>query len=207
MPDILGWLRKIVSGFSKLPGIEEESYPRDAQGRPDLGRFTRPAAHYIGYIEEYLTSLTPSGPAELDLQRYAYRKGVIGQWGIIARGPSEGLPYVLRLLKHPVPEGRSAAAGILDAWAVDASLVPQLVASLETETDIEALSTVAGTLGRLKAAEALPRLAALLRSPSSTEGDLLWSVIEAVSAIVGKRFVSAAEPQQAADRWLREHGY
>lgn len=195
-------LRAFLAGPPKL---EEESYPRDALGRPDLQRFTKPISHYTGYLDEYLEALVSAvDPAH---QSFAYRKGVLGQWGLIAKGPTEGLPYVLRLMRHSVPEGRSAAAGILDAWSTDRSLIPHLIDALAREQDTETLSTLIGTLGRLKVATALPRLAALLRSPDSDHGDLSWSVIEAVSAIAGVRFTAKADPRGSTDEWLRQHGY
>jgi hypothetical protein len=168
-------------------------------------KLTKPVAHYAGYIDDYLDALV--SVADSAKQSFAYRKGVVGQWGVIARGPAQGLPYVLRLLRNPLPEGRSAAAGILDAWSDDPALAPHLIEALATEPDIETLSTLMGTLGRLKVSAALPRLAELLRSPNSDRGDLSWSVIEALSAIVGERFISAADPKGAADIWLLEHGY
>ena len=70
--------------------------------------------------------------------------------------------------------------------------------------DIETLSTLAAALGRMKARAALPRLAALLRAPNSDEGDLSWSVIEAVGEIAGRDFRSAPDPKRATDHWLRE---
>ncbi|MEX2285145.1 MAG: HEAT repeat domain-containing protein [Gemmatimonadota bacterium] len=207
MHRILRMLRDFLFGRPKLPALEEETYPRDAAGRPDLKRFTRPLAHYTGYIDEYLVSLGTSGPTDPAWQSFAYRKSVLGQWGIIARGPSQALPYVLRLLTNPIPEGRSAAAGILDAWAADITLVPRLIGALENEDDIETLSILAGTLGRLGARAALPRLAELLRSPNSDHGDLSGSMIEAVSAIAREDFTADADPKRAADQWLREQGY
>ena len=128
------------------------------------------------------------------------------QWGMIAKGPSEALPYVLGLLERPLPEARSAAAGIIGEWKMDPTFIPHLVSALEREDDIETLSTLADVLGRLKARAALPRLAGLLRAPNSDEGDLSWSVIEAVSAIAGRDFMSTADPKRATDNWLAEQG-
>ena len=188
------------------PVLEEESYPRDSMGRPELKRFTKPLSHYIGYMEDYHQALGPAGPTDPAWQSFAYRKGVLAQWGMIAKGPSEALPYVLGLLESPLPEARSAAAGIIGEWRKDDSFIPHLVSALEKEDDIETLSTLAGALGRLKARAALPRLAALLRAPNSDEGDLSWSVIEAVSAIAGRDFMSTADPKRATDNWLAEQG-
>lgn len=199
-------VRDILNDPRQPPALEEELYPRDAMGRPDLQRFTKPLSHYISYMEDYHKALGATGPADAAWQSFAYRKGVLAQWGIIAKGPSEALPYVLGLLESPLPEGRSAAAGILGEWQKDPTFIPHLVSALERDDDIETLSTLAGTLGRLKARAALPRLAALLRAPNSDEGDLSWSVMEAVSAIAGKDFISTPDPKQATDDWLREQG-
>ena len=199
-------VRNIFIDPRDAPALEEESYPRDSMGRPDLRRFTKPLSHYIGYMEDYHKSLEASGPTDSAWQSHAYRKGVLAQWGFIAKGPSEALPYVVDLLEHPLPEARSAAAGILGEWKTDPAFIPHLVSALEKEDDIETLSTLAGALGRLKARAALPRLAALLRAPNADEGDLSWSVIEAVSAIAGRDFMSTADPKAATENWLGEQG-
>ena len=126
-------VRDIFTGPPKPPALEEESYPRDKMGRPDLRRFTKPLSHYVSYMEDYHKSLGPTGPGDPVWQSFAYRKGVLAQWGIIAKGPSEALPYVVGLLENPLPEARSAAAGILGEWKTAASFIPDLVSALERE--------------------------------------------------------------------------
>jgi hypothetical protein len=174
-------LRDILLGSAASSQLEEESYPRGRLGRPDLSHFTKPLEHYTRHIDDYLMSLGPTGPRDAPAQSLAYRKGVIGQWGVIARAPAQALPYVLQLLRKPVAEGRRAAAGILDDWATDATFVPQLLSAADSEQDIETLSVLVGTVGRLRARAALPLLASLLRSPDRVDGDLGWSVIDAIA--------------------------
>src|SRR5262245_4052692 len=120
MGNILRWLRSILIGAEQPPDLEEAHYPRDASGAPDLTCFTRSVEHYARYIGDYLESLESARdepPRAREWQVYEYQKYVLGQWGLIARGPSEALATVLRLLRHRIPEGRQAASGVLGAWA------------------------------------------------------------------------------------------
>ncbi len=220
MRDALRWLRRILFGDPSPQPLEEERYPRDAKGRPDLTRFTRSAAHYAGYIDDYLTSLdsraasqSRAQPATPEWQAYAYRKGVLGQWGLIARGPVDALPVVLQLLRDPLPEGRQAGAGVLDAWSRESRdfATPALTAAereLEgPDTDIETLGILLGLLGRARSEAALPLLARVLRAPESSTGDLDWSAVEALEDFAGQPFTRDPDPKQAAERWLRERGF
>jgi hypothetical protein len=218
MRGILSWLRYIVLGAEKPQALEEESYPRDAAGQPDLTRFTRPVAHYAGYIEDYLVSLetpaVPRGgpPPSSEWRSYAYRRSVLGQWGLIARGPAEALPTVLGLLRHPLAEGRQAGAGVLEHWARENRDFETPVASLaqreldRPDTDVETLGVLLGVLGRTRSEAALPLLARVLRAPESSVGDLDWSAIEALQDVTGERFVDEPNPREAAERWLRARG-
>ena len=137
---------------------------------------------------------------------------MLGQWGLIARGPSEALPTVLRLLQHRLPEGRQAAAGVLGAWAGRGTALGEAVlAAAEKElagpdTDIETLSTLIGILGREQSEAALPLLARVLRDPNSKNGDVDWCAIEAIGDIAGQKFVNEPQPKQAAARWLEQRG-
>lgn len=161
------WLRAILFGPPELPELEEISYPRDPAGRPDLRCFSKPVQHYIDYVEDYLASLSPDAfSSESErwrknqvnaLRAHAYQKGVLGEWGLIARGPDEAFPFVLALLSHALPEGRRAAAGVLDAWAAsgDARFSSAVLGAAYREAsahepDPELLSVLMETLGRLR---------------------------------------------------------
>jgi hypothetical protein len=219
MSRLLDWLRELLLGPPQPPGLEEERYPRDTMGRPDLSRFVHPASHYAGYVDEYLATLRPAAsrgkgndPAG---RSYAYRKGVLGQWGLIARGPSESLLFVVRLLNDALPEARQTAAGVLDWWignGADGEIEAHALAAAEREAaqrepDIEALSGLIGILGRMRSQQALPILARVLRTPSASTGDLDWSAADAVAAIAGEAFDRATDRRVAADRWLRARGF
>jgi hypothetical protein len=187
--------------------LEEEGYPLDAMRRPDLSRFTKPLAHYTAYFDEYLVSLGPQGPASSTARDLAYRKSVFAQWGLIAKGPRDALPYVKRLIGHVEPEARSAAAAVLEAWIErDSSFVPELLAAAEVETDPETLSTLLSALARARAWSALPLLGRILRDPASRNGDVHWSVVEALSDFAAQRFELSDEGLRAADAWLRQQG-
>jgi hypothetical protein len=219
MNNVLRWLRYTFIGAEKPPNLEEAHYPRDGEGAPDLTRFVRPVEHYARYIDEYLESLdsprvAPRGapPLASEGQGYDYQKYVLGQWGLIARGPSEALPTVLRLLQHRIPEGRQAAAGVLGAWADRGTAIEEvMLASAERElagpaADIETLSTLIGILGRARSEASLPLLARVLRDPNSSNGDVDWCAIEAIGEIAGRKFVEGPDAKQAAERWLQQRG-
>jgi hypothetical protein len=204
---VLRWLLDLVIGGRDSHTLEEETYPRDAMGRPELSRFTKPVSHYATYFDEYLTSLGPNGPASSDARALAYRKGVLAQWGLIAKGPREALPYVRQLLAHTEPEARSAAAGVMEAWAGhDSPFVSDLLAAADVETDAEAFATLISALARARTRRALPLLARILRDPRSRNGDVHWAVVEALGEIAGQRFEISEEGLRAADVWLRDQG-
>ena len=219
MPDALRWLREILLGPEKPPRLEEERFPVDAKGRPDLTRFTKPVDHYAGYIEDYLASLdtrgnsrNPTQPSTSEWQVYSYRKGVFGQWGLIARGPAQALPVVLELLQHRVAEGRQAGAGVLSAWKPEsADLQEAALAAAERElsgpdTDIETLGVLMDILARARSEAALPLIARVLRDAKSSEGDLDWSAMEALEVFAAQKFTREPDPKLAADHWLKAQG-
>jgi len=196
MDNVLRWLRHIFIGAEKPP-----------------------ADHYARYIDDYLKSLESprtaargEPPLAPERQVYEYQKYVLGQWGLIARGPADALPTVLRLLQHRLPEGRQAASGVLSAWTEGGTqLEAPVLAAVERElagakTDIETLSSLIGILGRVRAEAALPLLARVLRDPNSKNGDVDWCAIEAIGDITRQKFVKDPEPKQAAERWLQQRG-
>ncbi|MGH7468905.1 MAG: hypothetical protein ACRENP_13185 [Longimicrobiales bacterium] len=219
MDTVLRWLKLIFLGPEKPPRLEEERFPLDARGRPDLARFTRSVDHYAGYIEDYLAALdsrgnsrNPAQPHTSEWQAWSYRKGVFGQWGLIARGPADALPVVLQLLRHPVAEGRQAGAGVLSAWPPgsgefeSAALAAAEREEASPDTDIETLGVLLDMLARARSDAALPLMARVLRDPKSSTGDLDWSAIEALEVFAGQRFTKEPEPKQAAEQWLQERG-
>jgi hypothetical protein len=212
---VLRWVLGLF-GPPKPPTLEEERFPSDRNGRPDLSRFTKPLSHYIAYLDAYHASLrgdlTPE-QSSFAWQTHAYRKGVLGQWGIIARGPAEALAYVLDLLSHPLAEGRQAGAGVLDAWAdtTSSALAVHALAAAEREAampspDGETLSTLLNLLGRLGARDALPLIARVLRAPGSRSGDVDYAAAETIALFAGDAFDQSVDSRQAAERWLREQG-
>lgn len=215
---VLLWLRELLVGSPEPPVLEEERFPRDSMGRPDTSRFVHPASHYASYIEAYLATLRPAtGRQERRgsvWQSYAYRKGVIGEWGLIAHGPSEALPFVVRLLTDPLPEARQKATGVLEAWmgaGRDAEIEAHALAAAEREAgkeepDIETLGGLLGILGRLRSQQALPLMARVLRMPGASTGDLDWATADAVAAVGGESFDHAGDRRAAAERWLRKRG-
>ena len=209
MGDVLDKVFKFVFGdaYETREPLEEDAYPRDAKGGIDLSHFTKPLAHYVAYFDDYLVSLGPQGTRSKPAQELAYRKSVYAQWGLIAKGPQEALPYVLQLLAHAEPEARAAAAGVLEAWSDGSSaLGPTLIAAAEKETDPETLSTLIAAIARTRTESALPLFGRILRDPASRNGDVHWAVVEAAGTIAGRRFELSDEGLRAADAWLRDQG-
>lgn len=215
----LRWLKLVLLGGEKPPALPEDRYPQVARGVPDLSYFKHPVAYYEAYADEYLASLDPktAEPPRPDRkyaewQGYWYRKYVLAQWGLIARGPAEALPTVLRYLKHRIPEGRQLASGVLGDWArkkIDVT-APALAAAEQefasAEPDIETLGTLLTLLGESRAESALPLMARVLRDPRSKNGDLDWNAMEAIGEVARKKFVKEPDPMRAADEWLRARG-
>jgi len=219
----LRWLQTLVFGPPGPPMLEEQRFPHDARGAPDLSYFTRPVTQYVAYIDEYLAALEPKAsgvviPPEQrtgEWQAHRYRKGVIGSWGLIARGPGEALPYVLSLLDHAIPEAREMGAGVLDAWVTSDQRVDvscHVLAAAEREASApdgvrpEPLGMLLLLLARLKVSEALPLMARVLRAPESRNGDVDWLAAEAIMKFSGERVARKAELRDAANRWLQARG-
>jgi len=219
MSGALHWLRELLFGPPGPPALEEERFPRDSMGRTDLTRFVHPASHYAAYVDDYLASLRPSNGREerpgSAWQSYAYRKGVIGEWGLIARGASESLPFVVRLLNDPLPEARQTASGVLQAWlgaGDDAAIEAHALAAAareisQDEPDVEAVSGLVEVLGRLRSQQALPLLARVLRMPGASRGDIDWTTADAVASIAGESFDDGGDRREAAELWLRARGF
>ena len=209
MGDVLDKVFKFLFGnaYQTRERLEEDAYPRDAKGRIDLSRFTKPLAHYVAYFDAYLVSFGPQGNRSREAQELAYRKNVYAQWGLIAKGPQEALPYVMQLLAHSESEARAAAAGVLDAWVEgNPTLAPSLLAAAETEKDPETLSILISAIARTRTKSALPLLGRILRDPASRNGDVHWAVVEAVAKFARRRFELSEDGLRAADAWLREQG-
>jgi len=218
----LNWLRTLLFSSPAPCVLEEQRFPRGTDGAPDLACFTRPVDHYIAYIEDYLMSLEPSTSVatllpktnSLEGRSHAYQKGVVGQWGLIARGPKDALPYILSLLERRVPEARQAAAAVLEGWlrrGVPVDVSAQILAAAEREgndkrADPESLSALLLVLGRLKHIDALPLFARVLRAPDSRVGDLDWSAAEAIASTAGGAISREGDLRRAADLWLQKRG-
>lgn len=187
---------------STIEKLKEEKFPRDAMGRPDLSYYTDPLTYYVEMHQQSLASL--DGPkqsredAELD-----YRRRVQAQWGLIAKG-SASIAYALSLLKGKQPEAREDGASILAELGSNESVVNDLIAALESETDTVARDTIVGTLGQIKSRKAVPVLTTMIRDERENYDSRL-NAVESLGRIVGKRFHEQKNPIQAASVWLEKN--
>jgi hypothetical protein len=199
--------RTILAGvmWKALLMVKENRISRDKDGRPDLGQFTDPLAHYIGYYEHFLASLKRDRrPANAEA-REDWDKRIFANWGFIAKG-AEALPYVLRMLKSPVSEAREDAAGVLDALGQQEGVIEPLIEAVQTEEDEVARGSMITALGALRNKKAIPVLAQFIRDQEMDEQNR-WDAAESLGKIVRKRFVSQEDPILAANNWLKKHGY
>ena len=170
------------------------------RGIPNLTRYNKPLSHYVRLYDEYLTSLKQKGESV-----WTYRKRVDAIWGLIAKG-AEALPYALQMLINDTPEAREDAGGILAELGKVEGVLEAILERIEQEHDQQALASLVLTVGAFRDSRAIPKLAALIRSPD-TNGDTQWTAIESLGKIVKKRFLQQADPFALAKKWLLVHGY
>jgi HEAT repeat protein len=168
---------------------------------PDLSGYTDPIEDYVEMYETYTRSIN----RKLDIveAEQEFNRRVEAQWGMIAKGVA-AVPYALAMLSSKHSEVREDGAGILAMLKRQPEVVPHLLAALETETDEVAKLALIGALGRLRAKEAIPALARLIRDEEE-DGDARWNAAEALGLIARRRFVKMSSPIQAALEWLAKH--
>jgi HEAT repeat protein len=200
--DILGCIQKLV------PVVPEDLLfiaPREKDGSPKLRYFTKPLEHYIGYFEDYLAIFNSQAKLSSRQISLACSKGSWAQWGFIAKG-TESLPYVMELLKRPIPEAREAAANVLFGLARQDGVIEPLLDALATEDDEQTRGGMIQALGALRSKKAIPVLAQLIRDQKMDEENR-WVAMESLGEIVGRMFVRQDSPIKAAEDWLTKHGY
>ncbi|HSF27127.1 MAG TPA: HEAT repeat domain-containing protein [Actinomycetes bacterium] len=168
-----------------------ETVSIDARGVPDLTQLRWPASDYYALHLEAI-------------REDDFPKRVMASWGLIARGV-EAMPFLLKMLHSDSADSREDAAGAL-AWIGTSS--PEVVAALldalrRSVADEERDSILLG-LGGLRAREAVPAVAEILRDPT-VDGDTRHTAAEALGQIVRRRFDKQPDPIQAALGWLDAH--
>jgi HEAT repeat protein len=134
----------------------------------------------------------------------AYDRRVAAVWGLIARAP-DSLPFALEMLRNPNPEIRADATSVLERLEGNPEAIAELIRIVETEHELEPLDAAVGALERLRAREAIPALAGLLRDESRDDGDTMFGAAQALRAIVGVRFRRGHEVEDAL-AWLDRAG-
>lgn len=129
----------------------------------------------------------------------AYGIRVLCTWAIGAKGP-EGVPFALELLRSSDSERREDATSVFLGIGKAHGVANALVERLRSETDTQARDGIIVALGRIRAREAIPALAAVLRDPAA-DGDTRSSVVDSLGQIARKRFAKRPDPEGEALRW------
>jgi hypothetical protein len=135
----------------------------------------------------------------------AYDRRVAAAWGLIARAP-DALPFALEMLRSGNPEIRADATSVLERLEGNSQAIAELVRIVETDHELEPLDAAVGALERLRAREAVPALAGLLRDKSRDDGDTQFGAAQALGTIVGARFRRGHEVEDAL-AWLDRDGH
>ena len=194
-------LREVLLG--KSPGLKEDNYPVDKQGRPDVARYTDSLAYYRDMYQQHLDTIEgrKHGPGyETEL---AFKRRVHAMWGLIAKG-ADAIPYALTLLDRPEAEAREDAAAILEEVGKEGEVADGLLRSLSSETDATVRDSLIIAVGRLKSRKAIPLLAKII-SNDQEDGDTRWTAVESLGVVVRRRFMDQSDPLQSALDWLAKH--
>ena len=169
-------------------------------GKPNLAQYNQSLRHYTSQYEDAIAVLNS---AQLGDATEAYHQRVEATWGLIAKG-SAAIPFALEMLKSKYADTREDAGGILGELGGDESVVTDLLAQLEQESDNQARDSIILALGQLRSRAAIPTLHAII-SNTEEDGDTRWTAIESLGRIVRRRFLKQADPEQAAMDWLAKH--
>lgn len=151
------------------------------------------------WYEEYRRAWEGLENGPLDEVERNYDRRVLAAWGLIAHA-RDAMPFALEMLQDRNPEIRADATGVLERLGENPEAVDALIATVESETELEPLDAAVEALGRLKAKTAVPALARLIRD-DRTDGDTQFGAALALGRIAGKRFPMGREIEEAR-AWL-----
>ena len=169
-------------------------------GKPDLAQYNEPLSHYKRQYEDAIAVLNAAQTGDAT---EAYRQRVEATWGLIAKG-ADAIPFALEMLKSKYADAREDAGGILGELGGDETVVTDLLAQLERESDNQARDSIILALGQLRSRKAIPTLHAII-SNTEEDGDTRCTAIESLGRIVRRRFLKQGDPEQAAKDWLAKH--
>jgi hypothetical protein len=129
----------------------------------------------------------------------AYGRRVLASWGLIVRA-KDALPFALEMARSGNPEVRADATSVFERLRDDPAAVGALLHTSETERELEPLDSAIDALGRLRARDAIPALARLIRD-ENTDGDTRFGAAQALETIAGRRFRRGHEIEDAV-AWL-----
>jgi HEAT repeat protein len=112
----------------------------------------------------------------------------------------------MKMLRSSTADEREDAGGVLGGIGryFDAAL-PDIVASMDTETDPAARDSLIQALGELHNKQAVPYLARVILDPA-TDGDTAFTAALSLGQIVRRRFDRSGDPVVGAKQWLEAHG-
>ncbi len=150
-------------------------------GKPDSAQYNEPLAHYIRQYEDGIAVL--NGVKNGDAAE-AYRQRVEATWGLIAKG-TDAIPFALDMLKSKYADAREDAGGILGELGGDETIVNNVLARLQQESDNQARDSLILALGQLRSRKAIPILREIICN-TQEDGDTRWTAIE----VLGESFVA-----------------
>ena len=184
--------------------LEEDSFPKDKRGKPDLSFYKKPLTHYIRMYEASMAEI-PKEELLQDRANLAWRQRVYAVWGFTAKG-TEAIPYLLTLVKHKNPDAREDSAFLLGELKRSEGIADTLTEQLEKETDLVAKTSFILALGSLRYKPAIPALAKLIFD-GRTDPDHRIDAVDSLDRIAKTSFSKSSDPVGAATEWLMANGY
>ena len=176
--------------------MKENAYPVDEKGKPDLSFYCDPPEYYAAM---HAQAMRDSRDRSVDA-RLTFGRRVHASWGLIANG-ARSIPFALEMLKSGNSDAREDGAAVLAEVGRNGQVVDSLLAALRAERDIQARDSVILALGALRNKAALPALVTIIEDETA-DGDTRWTAVESLGKIVRRRFLSQADPIQAALEWI-----
>jgi len=193
--------------FSEPKGkypLEEDSFPKDKSGKPDLSLYKKPLADYIAMYEASMAEI-PKRELSPDRANLAWRQRVYAVWGFTAKG-TEAIPYLLTLVRHKNPGAREDSAFLLGELKRSEGIADVLTDQLEKETDLVAKTSFILALGSLRYKQAIPTLARLIFD-NRTDPDHRIDAVDSLDKIAKTSFSKSSDPVGAATEWLKASGH
>jgi hypothetical protein len=184
--------------------LEEDNMPIDAHGKPDLSRYTKPLAYYIGLYEASMTRI-PEAEFSEERANLSFRQRVHATWGLRAKG-AEGIPFLLTLVGRKNSDAREDASFLLGELKRTDGIADVFLTQLNNEKDLVVKSAMIQALGKLRYQPAVQAMARLILS-DDIDRDIRLDAADSLGQIVKIPFSESDDPLAAAISWLGTQGY